>query len=106
MTAHPRPSGENAKVTCQCGWSGIRARTTTQPCPNCDAAINWLPVQAKRRGYQRQHEANKAAENLAEGERIRKEHDARLEREAAEQDAIARMLRADVESYRPLRRTP
>lgn len=67
---------------------------------------DFLAKQAQRRKYNRTHLANKAAKDQAEAERIRKAHDARLEREAAENERIAAMLRASVSDLRPSRRTP
>lgn len=93
MSARILRAGEQSQVHCPCGWKGVRARSTTQPCPSCCRPIEWLPVQAQRRVYQRRHDQRREDERVAEVARLR-EHLARERaNEAAELERIDAQLR-------------
>jgi predicted RNA-binding Zn-ribbon protein involved in translation (DUF1610 family) len=93
--------GETSSVTCDaCGWHGTRSRSTTQPCPGCGAAIDWRPVLAQRRVYQRRHDVRKEELRVAETARLRAHLEAERAKDATELARIDEQLRQAREAAR------
>lgn len=100
MIPQPTNSGAQLEVDCPCGWKGVRARSSTQPCPGCSQPLNLLPALQRKREYQRNTDALRETKRKAELERVRAHNERERAKEAAELARIDEQLRAAREAAR------
>lgn len=84
----------NVSVRCTCGWSGLRAAGSTQPCPACTKPLDATEVSRQRAVYQKRHNEKKAREARCVAEAIASANEAQRVADRAENEKISAMLRA------------